>query len=88
MSKTKNHLTGILYKIANLITYSVISVIIKLSLMHDVDMFQILLLLNVAGMTITSSIAITQKLSPFSYLNFLHQGALLMSLEVYSGYCV
>jgi len=68
MSKTKNHLTGILYKIANLITYSVISVIIKLSLMHDVDMFQILLLLNVAGMTITSSIAITQKLSPFSYL--------------------
>jgi drug/metabolite transporter (DMT)-like permease len=68
MSQAKDNFTGILYKVANLVTYSVISVIIKFSLIYNVHTFQILLLLNVAGATLTSAIAITKKQSAFSYL--------------------
>lgn len=49
------HTSGIIFKILNLFTYSLLSIIVKISLTHT-HAFQILFFLNIAGLTITSSI--------------------------------
>jgi len=64
------HTSGIIFKILNLFTYSLISIIIKISLTHT-HTFQILFFLNIAGLTVTSTIlALKEKtVIPTSKIN-------------------
>lgn len=64
------HTSGIIFKILNLFTYSLLSIIVKISLAHT-HTFQILFFLNIAGLTITSTIlALKEKtILPTSKVN-------------------
>ena len=60
MNQQHNEVSGILFKIANLFTYSLISILIKISL-AQAHTFQILFLLNISGFLITSSYLLFKK---------------------------
>jgi len=60
MSKKNPEIVGILSKTMNLFTYSLLSVIIKLSLSH-IHTFQIIFLMNAAGFLLTSIILLSKK---------------------------